>query len=63
MHKNEMIRLIRSEAAQVTGKLYRIKLDMLDDESLREVIRLIHDLKYDKQMALSLQRRMPWRRM
>jgi phosphoserine phosphatase len=62
MHKAHMIRLIESEIAQVTGRAYRIKLDNLDEESLREVIRLIRDLRQDKQAAVYRARITPWRR-
>jgi len=46
---------------RATGRRYRIKLDGMDVESLRELIRLLKDLEHDKMMAVRRARREPWR--
>jgi hypothetical protein len=45
-----------------TGRRYTIKLEALDDESLRELQRLLRDLDHEKQMAVRQARLHPWRR-
>ena len=41
---------------------YRIDLDALDVESLRELQRLLRDLDHEKQAAVNRARMMPWAR-
>jgi hypothetical protein len=45
-----------------TSRRYGIKFDTLDDESLRELQRLLRDLGHEKQMAVRQARFQPWRR-
>lgn len=53
---------LTAEISRATGRRYRIKLDALDDESLRELQRLLRDLDHEKQMAVQQARLQPWRR-
>jgi hypothetical protein len=41
---------------------YRIDLDGLDGESLRELQRVLRDLDHEKQAAVNRARLMPWPR-
>jgi len=52
---------LRAELARATGRRYRINLDALDAESLRELQRLLRDLDHEKQAAVNRARMMPWR--
>jgi hypothetical protein len=51
-----------AEITRATGRRYSIKLEALDDESLRELQRLLRDLDHEKQMAVQQARLQPWRR-
>jgi hypothetical protein len=51
-----------TDATRATGRRCSIKLEALDDESLRELQRLLHDLDHEKQMAVQQARLQPWRR-
>jgi hypothetical protein len=42
-----------AELARATGRRYRIDLDALDLESLRELQRLLRDLHHEKQAAVN----------
>ena len=46
----------------MTGRRSAIKLEALDDESLRELQRLLRDLDHEKQMAVQQAPLQPWRR-
>jgi hypothetical protein len=45
-----------------TGRRHSIKLDALNDESLRELQRFLRDLEHKRQMAAQQARLQPWRR-
>ena len=47
--KRRLVEWLRAELARATGRRYRIDLDALDIESLRELQRLLRDLDYEKQ--------------
>lgn len=53
---------LRARVQQVAGHRYAIKLDPLDDESLREVQRFLRDVETEKQLAVQQARLWPWRR-
>lgn len=57
----QLTRTIEAEISRATGKRYRIAFDKLDDESLREMLRMLRDLDYDKRAAINRARREPWR--
>jgi hypothetical protein len=48
-------------ADPATGRRYRIDLDALDVDSLRQLQRLLRDLDHEKQAAVNRARLMPWR--
>ena len=48
--------------AQMTGRRYRINLDALDYDSLREVQRFLRDVETEKQQAVQQARLWAWRR-
>lgn len=56
-----MVEWLRAELARATGRRYRIHLDPLDLESLRELQRLLRDLDHEKQAAVNRARLTPWR--
>lgn len=60
--KRRLIEWLRAEAARATGRRYQIDLDALDIQSLRKFVRLVRDLKHEKQAAVNRARMMPWRR-
>jgi len=51
-----------AEISRATGPRYRIQLEALDDESLRELQRLLCDLDHERQTAVQQARLQPWRR-
>ena len=60
--RRRLVGWLPSEITRATGRRYRIQLDALDDESLRELQRLLRDLDHEKQMAVQQARLQPWRR-
>ncbi|MFH1865369.1 MAG: hypothetical protein ABIK85_05740 [Candidatus Eisenbacteria bacterium] len=60
--KRRLIEWLRAETARATGRRYQIDFDILDVQSLRELVRLIRDLDHEKQASVSRARLMPWRR-
>jgi hypothetical protein len=61
-HRRHLIGSLVAQIQQVTGRRYAIKLDLLDDESLREVQRLLRDVDHEKHQAVQQARLWPWRR-
>lgn len=59
--KRRLIEWLRAEMARATGRRYPIDFDVLDVQSLRELVRLIRDLDHEKQAAVNRARMMPWR--
>lgn len=60
--RRRLVEWLSTEITRATGRRYGIKLDTLDDESLRELERLLRDLDHEKQMAVQQARLQPWRR-
>ena len=60
--RRRLVEGVVAETTRATGRRYAIKLEALDDESLREVQRLLRDLGHKKQMAVQQARLQPWRR-
>lgn len=60
--RRRLVEWLVAEITRATGRRYSIKLDELDDESLRELQRLLRDLDHEKQMAVQQPRLQPWRR-
>ena len=60
--KRRLVEWLQAELARATGRRYRIDLDALDVESLRELQRLLRDLDHEKQAAVNRARLMPWTR-
>lgn len=60
--RRDLLRWIRADIARTTGRSYRIDLEALPVESLREVQRLLRDLDGDRRAAIERARREPWRR-
>lgn len=60
--KRRLVEWLVAEITRTTGRRYSIKLEALDDESLRELQRLLRDLDHEKQMAVQQARLQPWRR-
>ena len=61
MEKHQLIHAVRAQMRYATGRDYRIDLDAMDTTTLRELIRLLRDLDYDKRSAVNRARIMPWR--
>jgi hypothetical protein len=59
--RRRLVELLTAEITRATGRRYRIQLEALDDESLREIQRLLHDLDHEKQMATRQARICAWR--
>ena len=59
--KRRLVEWLRAEMARATGRSYRVDLDALDVESLRELQRLLRDLDAERRMAVQRARMMPWR--
>ena len=60
--RRRLVEWLSTEITRATGRRYGIKLDTLDDESLRELERLLRDLDHEKQMAFQQARLQPRRR-
>jgi hypothetical protein len=60
--KRRLVEWLRAELARATGRRYRIDLDALDVQSLRELQRLLRDLDHERQAAVNRARLMPWTR-
>ena len=60
--RRRLVEGLTAEITRATGRRYGITLDSLDDESLRELQRLLRDLDHEKQMAVQQARLQPWRR-
>ena len=59
--KRRLVEWLRAEMTRATGRSYRVDLDALDVESLRELQRLLRDLDAERRMAVQRARMMPWR--
>jgi hypothetical protein len=59
--KRRLVEWLRADLARATGRRYRIDLDALDVESLRELQRLLRDLDAEQQAAVQRARLTPWR--
>lgn len=53
---------VAAEITRASGRRYPIKLEALDDESLRELQRLLRDLEHEKKMAVQQARLQPLQR-
>jgi len=51
--RRRLVEWLVAEITRTTGRCYGIKLEALDDESLRALQRLLRDLDHEKQMACS----------
>lgn len=60
--RRRLLEWLTAEITRATGRRYGIKLEALDDESLRELQSLLRDLDHEKQMAVQQARLQPWRR-
>ena len=58
--RRRLVEWLAAEIARATGRRYGIKLEALDDESLRELQRLLRDLDHEKQRAVQQARLQPW---
>lgn len=59
---HQLIRAIEAQVLRLSGRQYRIDWSDLDPDPLREVLRLLRDLEYDKDAAVQRAQRHPWRR-
>jgi hypothetical protein len=60
--RRRLVEWLVAEVNRQVGRRYRIQFEALDDESLRELQRLLRDLDHEKQMAVQQARLQPWRR-
>ena len=62
--KSHLVRQLKADIRQITGKDYRIAFDEFDELSIREMARLLIDLKFEHQRAINNERlkarRTPW---
>lgn len=58
----QLIRQVRSLMRTMTGRDYRINLNLLDAASLQELVRLLRDLDDEKRTAVRRAQITPWRR-
>ena len=52
---------IRAEVARTTGRRYQIDWEALGVDGLRELLRLLRDLDYEKRASENRARLTPWR--
>lgn len=55
-----LVRQLQAEIGRRTGRRYRIRFDALDEESLRELLRLLRNLEQEQDAAVSRARLLPW---
>jgi len=60
--RKRLVRVVAGAIARATGRRYRIDLDALDEQSLRELQRLLRDLHTEKQDAVRRAWITPWQR-
>ena len=60
--RRRLVEWVVAEITRAAGRRYAINFEALDDESLRELQRLLRDLGHEKQMAVQQARLQPWRR-
>ena len=60
--RRRLVEWVLAEITRASGRRYRLHVEALDDESLRELQRLLRDLDHEKQMAVQQARLQPWRR-
>ena len=58
--KHSLIRRLRAQISR-TGRAYKIDLEVLDMDSLRDLERLLRDLEYDRRRDVEQARICPWR--
>ena len=58
--KHSLTRRLRTQIAR-TGRNYRIDLEALDLDSLRDLERFLRDLEYDRRRDVEQARIFPWR--
>jgi hypothetical protein len=61
MERRQLIDWLRRETAMTMGRRYRVDYEVLDTESLRELVRLLRDMESAKEAAVNQVRRTPWR--
>ena len=59
--KRRLVDGLRAVIQRATGRRYRIDLEALDPESLRDLRRLLRDLEDERRRAVQQARMMPWR--
>ena len=59
--KRRLVDGLRAEIQRATGRRYRIDLEALDQDSLRELRRLLRDLEDERRRAVQQARMTPWR--
>ena len=59
--KRRLVDGLRAEIQRATGRRYQVDLDALDQESLRELRRLLRDLEDERRRAVQQARMTPWR--
>ena len=58
-----LIQSLRADISRKTGRRYdRLKLEMMDISSLRELKRLLRDIDTEHAMAIKRAQMCPWRR-
>lgn len=62
VNTQQMARAIRAEMRRATSRDYKIQLEALDAESLREMQRFLRDIEHEKLTAVNRARTQPWRR-
>ena len=45
MNSDDVLRRVLHSIYRMTGRQYQIRIDLLDDDSCRELLRLLHDLE------------------
>lgn len=58
----QLVRSVKAEMMRATSRDYRINLEALDPESLREMLRFLRDIEHEKRMAARKAQLQPWRR-
>ena len=59
---NRLTRQLIAEIRQMTGRIYGVDFDKLDEQEIKELIRLLRDIEAEHRTRLNRARIMPWRR-
>lgn len=62
IHNSRLVARVKGAMERMSGKVYRVKLERLDRESLEALLRFLNDVESSHSTALRRVRMNPWAR-